>query len=150
MIDAEFGIAALVIGGTLIFPLSVLLCKLLGRSGKHQKNNPLAPLAIEGTFWMLLCIPVALGAAFHRLEWFFPAMILVIGGRYLTFKTLYGLKIFWVFAGALVAAGAGLIVINAPAHLSALAGGFIELLFAALIFSFCRPEKITPELAPNT
>ena len=34
------GIAALIIGGMFIFPLSILICKLFGASGKHNKNNP--------------------------------------------------------------------------------------------------------------
>jgi len=87
------GILTLIIGGMLIFPASVVLCKVLGRSGKHSNGNPLAPLAIEGTIWMLLSIPVAIGAALYRVEWFFPAMLLVIAGRYFTFATLYGMRI---------------------------------------------------------
>lgn len=53
----------------------------------------MAPLALEGTIWLLLAIPVAIGAALYRVEWFFPAMLLVIAGRYLTFSTLYDMRI---------------------------------------------------------
>ncbi|MEL7187564.1 MAG: hypothetical protein AAFN50_14210, partial [Pseudomonadota bacterium] len=95
------GILTLIFGGMLIFPASVVLCKIIGRSGKHHKDNPLAPLAIEGTIWMLLCILVAIGAALYKIEWFFPAMLLVIAGRYLTFSTLYGLRLYWAFAATL-------------------------------------------------
>ena len=77
-------LATLIIGGMFIFPLSVLLGKIIGCAGTHQKGNPLAPLAIYGTIWMVLSIPIAVGAALTRIEWFFPAMLLVIGSRYPT------------------------------------------------------------------
>lgn len=128
------GILTLVFGGTLIFPVSILLCKLIGRSGKHNKSNPLAPLAIEGTFWMLLSIPVAAGAAFYRLEWFFPAMMLVIAGRYLTFSTLYGLRVYWVFSIALVVGAFTCLGLQAPVYIGGLAGGLIEIVFAVIIY----------------
>ncbi|UTF61826.1 hypothetical protein [Gilvimarinus sp. DA14] len=131
--SANIGIATLVLGGTLIFPLSVLLCKALGRSGKHQPGNPLAPLAIEGTLWMLFSIPIAIGAAFYRPEWFFPAMMFVIGGRYLTFNTLYGNRVFWLFGVVLFAAGWLLLALQAPVYAGGIAGGAIELVFALLI-----------------
>ncbi|MCP8899484.1 DUF7010 family protein [Gilvimarinus xylanilyticus] len=132
--SANVGIATLIVGGTLIFPLSVLLCKALGRSGKHQKGNPLAPLAIEGTLWMLFSIPIAIGAAFYRPEWFFPAMMFVIGGRYLTFNTLYGNRIFWLFGGVLFAAAWLLLALQVPVYAGGLTGGMIELVFAFIIF----------------
>ena len=128
------GVWTLVFGGMLIFPASVLLSKALGRSGQHDKQNPLASLAMEGTVWMLLSIVLALGLSLHRVDWFFPAMLLVIGGRYLTFKTLYGMKLYWVFGGTLAAAGFALGVLAAPASLGALAGALIEYGFGLAIF----------------
>lgn len=136
LISPTAAISTLVFGGMAIFPISVLLCKLAGRSGKHQSDNPLAALANEGTVWMLLSIPIAIGAAFYRYEWFFPAMLLVIAGRYLTFQTLYGNKLFWLFAAALATAGIVSLMNNAPVFVGALLGGGIEWLFAAIIFKF--------------
>jgi len=127
------GIAALVFGGTLIFPVSVLLCKLLGRSGKHQKDNPLASLAIEGTVWMLLSIPIAVVAGLYKPEWFFPAMLLVIGGRYLTFNTLYGNRVFWLFGASLVVSSSVLVMVDAPVYVGGITGGAIELIFALVV-----------------
>ena len=142
-IDSLTGILTLVFGGMFIFPISVVLCKVFGRSGKHEKDNPLAPLAIEGTFWMLLSIPVAAGAAFYKLEWFFPAMILVIAGRYLTFSTIYGMRLYWVFGAVLVLSALGLLILNAPVYLSAITGGVVELLFALLIFIYKNQLALT-------
>lgn len=129
------GIVALIVGGTLIFPASVLLCKAIGRSGAHARGNPLAPLAIEGTIWMVLSIPVAVAAAFYKIEWFFPAMLLVIAGRYLTFTTLYGMKIYWVFGVSLAAAAVPLAVLEAPVSIGAFTGSLIEYAFGAAIFT---------------
>jgi hypothetical protein len=37
LVDPMSGIWTLALGGMLIFPVSVLLCKVLGRTGKHSK-----------------------------------------------------------------------------------------------------------------
>lgn len=135
------GILTLIFGGMLIFPLSVLLCKLLGRSGKHHKDNPLAALAIEGTFWMLLSIPVAVAASFYKLELFFPAMLMVIAGRYLTFNTLYGSRVFWVFSVCLVVAAMALVFLKSSVYVGGITGGLVELLFALVIYIRVRRLK---------
>lgn len=125
---------ALLIGGALIFPLSVVLTKLLGRRGTHDAGNPLGQLASEGTFWMLAGIAVAYALATLKIEWFFPAMLLMIGGRYLTFQTIYGLRLYWLFGGILCALGVALASLRASPHVGALAGGAVEMVFAVLLF----------------
>lgn len=125
----------LLVAGAFIHPVSVLLTKVLGRRGAHQPGNPLARLAMESTIWMLMGIAVAFILSTLRIEWFFPAMLLVIGGRYLTFQTLYGLSIYWALGGTLCVAGIGLALTRASPLFSALAGGVIELLFAGLIYA---------------
>lgn len=139
----KYGIAALIIGGMFIFPISLLLCKLVGVSGKHDKSNPLGPLAMEGTFWMLLSIPIAFAASLYNIELFFPAMLLVIGGRYLTFSTLYGMKIYWVLGVILAATGFALAFFNAPVAYGAFAGAAIELILGSVIFAFYKQELVT-------
>lgn len=134
-VSATAGIVALVLGGMLIFPASVLLCKALGRPGKFSEGNPLARLAIEGTIWMMLAIPLAIGAALYRAEWFFPAMLLVIAGRYFTFQTLYGLKIYWAFGATLALSAALLLMFEAPVVAGAYTGAIIEYAYAIAIFS---------------
>lgn len=129
------GILVLIFGGALIFPVSVVLCKVLGRSGKHKKDNPLAFLAIEGTVWMLLSIPIAVGISLYKPEWFFPSMLMVIAGRYLTFNTLYGSRLFWLLSGFLIVSAIGLVIFHAPMYVSGLVGGLIELVFALVIYS---------------
>ena len=62
-------------------------------------------------------------------------MLLVIGGRYLTFATLYGMRIYWAL-GLVLASGAYLIAASKLAPpLAAAAGGATELLFAVIVLS---------------
>lgn len=134
-------IAALLIGGMFIFPLSVALSKLVGRSGAHAKQNPLAPLATAVTLWMLLAIPIAYAASLHKIEWFFPAMLLTIGGRYLTFSTLYGLRIYYVCGAVLSIAGIGLVLFKLPFPFGAMAGAVIEYVFGVVVFLKARSDS---------
>ena len=128
------GIITLIIGGMFIFPASIVLSKALGRTGKHDKANPLAGLAIGGTFWMLLSIPIAVAVSLYRVEWFFPAMLLVIGGRYLTFPIIYGMKIYWAFGVVLALSVFPLVVFEAPPASGAFTGALIEYVFGVAIF----------------
>jgi hypothetical protein len=95
-------------------------------------------LAGEGTFWLLAGIAIAYVIQTAHLAWFFPAMLLIIGGRYLTFQTLYGLRIYWVLGVTLCAASFAWAVLRAPASFAALCGAAIEIIFAVLIF--CQPK----------
>lgn len=127
-------VIALLVGGAAIHLLSVALAKLFGRRGAHDPGNPLAVLAGEGTIWFLSLIAIAFGLRLFRLEWFFPAMLLIIGGRYLTFQTLYGLRLYWVLGGVLSLAGMALALTRVTVPVAAFTGGAIELVFASLFF----------------
>jgi hypothetical protein len=129
---------ALFVGGMFIHPAAMLLSRILGRSGAHTKGNPLAPLALEGTVWLLLSVAVAFLASMHRPEFFFIAMLLTIGGRYFTFATIYGLKLYWICGAALAAAGFVLAATGADTAAIALAGGILELAFAGWVFATSR------------
>ncbi|MBK8285228.1 MAG: hypothetical protein IPK97_10330 [Ahniella sp.] len=132
------GMLTLFFGGMLIYPLSLVLCRLLGRSGKQLPDNTLANLGMESTVQMLLGIIMAFALASFRIEWFFPAMLVVIGGRYLLFATLYGLKLYWLCGGILIAAAAVLVMINAPVLWGAFVGSAIEFAFAAILYPVGR------------
>jgi hypothetical protein len=134
-VSSSAAVWTLLIAGAFIHPVSVLITKALGSAGTHKPGNPLARLAMEGTFWMLAGIAIAFGTSVLRVEWFFPAMLLIIGGRYLTFQTVYGLSLYWVLGATLCVAGIALALLRAPVPLSALAGGLIEVVFAALVYS---------------
>lgn len=128
-------VLALLFGGGLIHPLSVLLNRLLGRSGKHSTGNVLGGLAAEGTFWLLAGCAIAYGVSVLRIEWFFPAMLLVIGGRYFTFQTLYGLRSYWACGALLCFTGLALALARMPVAVGAFAGAAVEIAFSAVLFA---------------
>jgi len=125
---------ALLFGGMLIHPLGVFICKALGARGTHTKGNPMGQLAGASTFWLIFCLPLAYLLGLQRGGWFFAAMLLVIGGRYLVFATLYGMRLYWALGLALAAAGFALGYLSAPAHVAAVVGAILEIVFAATFF----------------
>ena len=56
-------------------------------------------------------------------------MLLVIGGRYLVFATIYGMRLYWALGLALAAAGAVLTWLRLPALVVVAAGTVIEFAF---------------------
>lgn len=108
MVSPEKAMWVLLVGGALIHPVGLVMCRLLGASGSHAKGNPLGLLAGASTFWLIFCLPLAYGLGLRQPAWFFAAMLLVIGGRYLVFGTLYGMRLYWALGLAL--AGAGFVV----------------------------------------
>lgn len=138
---------ALYAGGVLIHPLSVLLTRLLGRSGRHASGNPLGMLAFATTIWMILMLFLAYGIALWRIELFFPAMLFIIGGRYLTFATLFGGKVFWVCGAVLAAAGYGLATQHAAPAAGAFAGSVIEIVFGGIVLAAMRGTRGTARVS---
>jgi len=128
-------VIAFLVAGMFIFPASVLVDKLFGRSGKHHKDNPLGPLALESTVMMMLGILIALGTLTAGWQMFFPVMLLIIAGRYLVFATIYGMKLYWIFAAALAAAGVAVFRLELPFYSGGLIGGAIEIVFAGLLMA---------------
>jgi hypothetical protein len=98
-------ILAVVIGGVFIFPLTQMLLRLSGRSAALSKENPFNSLGMQVAFVlpfsMLLLMPVSR----YNLNWFFPALMVLLGAHYLPFATLYGMRMFLFLSGILIAAG---------------------------------------------
>lgn len=98
-------ILTVVIGGFFIFPLTQTLLRLSGRRASVSRENPFNSLGMQVAFVlpfsMLLLVPVGL----YSLNWFFPALMVLVGAHYLPFATLYGMRIFLLLSGILVAAG---------------------------------------------
>jgi hypothetical protein len=132
----------LLIGGMLIQPVSVLLYKIIGLSGNHTKGNPLGNLGMEVTIFMIMCLPIAFGLSLQYSEWFFQGMLLIIGGRYLTFSSIYGIRLYWIL-GAILGVAAYLLFYNGVKSFGTLlTGSLIEILFGTFMFlSFRRNNK---------
>jgi len=141
LVSSQTAILTLSFGGMLIHPLGLLLAKLVGVSGSHHKKNPLGKLIMEGTFFMLMCIPLALLLSLQEHAWFFQGMLLIIGGRYLTFSSLYGIKTYWVLGGMLGAAAFALFFFKVNPAISALSGSLLELGFGIFMFLSYRKTK---------
>ncbi len=139
--SAQIGIWALLIGGMLIFPVSTLIEKLMGIKGIHDKDNPLGKLGMEGTIWMIMCIPIAYGVSLINSAWFFQGMLMIIGGRYLTFASIYGLRFYWVFGAVLGLSAIVLFKLQAKDFTSALTGGLIEILFGIALYVIFKHGK---------
>lgn len=140
-ISTQTAIWILFFGGMLIHPLGLVIGKMIGFSGQHGKNNLLGRLAMEGTIYMLMCIPLALMLSLQNHAWFFQGMLLIIGGRYLTFATLYGNKAYWLLGGLLGLAAFLLFFFKADTAISALSGSTIEIVFGTVLFAQFRKEK---------
>lgn len=137
---ANQAIATLFIGGMMIHPVGVLLTKLLRRPGAHAKGNPCATLAMESTILMIMSFPIAYGASLANAAWFFPAMMMIIGGRFLLFATMYGMKVYWL-VGATLGIAAWLLYKNtAPFALGAFTGCAIEGTFSLVIYAMVRKD----------
>lgn len=139
---------ALLIGGMAIHPVATVICRLLGSSGSPSKGNPLGTLAWASTLWLIFSLPVAYVVSLYRIEWFFPAMLLVIGGRYLTFNTLFGIRVYWVLGLSLAAAGYLLGRSLASPTAGAFVGASIELVFAVFILISHR-RRVRPNNSFN-
>ena len=140
-VSPEKAVWTLLIGGVLIHPVSILLNKVLGNSGTHAQGNLLGRLAMEGTIFMIMCIPLAYGLSFQKVEWFFQGMLLIIGGRYLTFATLYGSRLYWALGIGLGLAAYLLFTLHAASHTTVLTGAAIEIVFGLVMLTVVRRRK---------
>jgi uncharacterized protein DUF7010 len=102
--STKSAILALVFGGMFIFPLTQLLLRVMGKP-HSLPGHPTNALAIQIAFTVPIGLPLVGAAALHRLNWFYPATMLVVGGHYLPFMYLYGMWQFGALAALLVVGG---------------------------------------------
>ncbi len=104
-VTPKASILTVMIGGFFIFPLTQMLLRLSGRRASVSKENPFNSLGMQIAFVlgfsMLLLVPVGL----YQLNLFFPALMVLLGAHYLPFATLYGMRMFLILAGILIATG---------------------------------------------
>ncbi|GAB3796576.1 hypothetical protein GCM10028819_14420 [Spirosoma humi] len=140
--SARQAVWALLVGGALIHPISTLINTVTGVKATASKDNQLTSLALEGTLFMLMTIPLAYGLSLIRVEWFFQGMLLIIGGRYLTFHTVYGNKLYWLLGGLLGSSAYYLYASSTQSLVTTLTGGVIEVIFSVVLFyDFAAREK---------
>jgi len=98
-------ITMLVVGGFFIFPLTELLVRLGGVKGWIGENNSLRELGMQVAFVLPASMPLLVPVGLYRLNWFYPAMMILLGAHYLPFVFLYGMRMFGILAGLLVVGG---------------------------------------------
>ncbi len=98
-------IVILIVGGFFIFPLTVLLLRLSGRSSKLAPENTMGQLAMQAAFVLPLSLPLVGAAALYRIDWFYPAFMIALGVHYIPFWFLYGMRMFAFLASFLITAG---------------------------------------------
>lgn len=134
-------ILTLVISGFFIFPLTQVLLRLSGRPARVSKGNPLHWLGMQVAlvlpFSMLLLVPVG----YFRLNWFFPALMVLLGSHYLPFAFLYGMRMFCALAGILITMGLVIaLYFSQTFSLGAWVAGLVLLVFAWIGRSNAREE----------
>jgi hypothetical protein len=107
-INHRLGMAVLFFVSMLLFPLTQLILKLMGRPTKLDPENTLGQLAAQIAFTVPIGFILVGAATLHRENWFYPAGMVVVGAHYLPFIFLYGMPLFGLLAGLLIAAGVGI------------------------------------------
>lgn len=98
-------IVSLVLSGFFIFPLTQLLLRASGRPSSLNRGNPLGNLAMQIAFTLPLSMLLLAPVTAFRLNWFFPALMILVGAHYLPFTFLYGMRMFIPLSVVLVSGG---------------------------------------------
>jgi hypothetical protein len=105
-------IITVVIGGFFIFPVTTLFIRFSGRTPKVSAGNPLTMLGMQIAFVLPCSMPVLLGVARYRIEWFFPALTILVGAHYFPFVFLYGMRLFAALAALMVGGGMAIVMLG--------------------------------------
>jgi hypothetical protein len=139
LVSAAFGtwvsprasILTVVIGGFFIFPLTQMLLRLSPRRASVSAENPFTGLGMQVAFVLPLSMLLLVPVGHYSLNWFFPALMVLVGAHYLPFATLYGMRMFLFLAGILIGAGVVVAVYFADTFtLGAWIGGLALFVFA--------------------
>lgn len=97
------GIIVLVVAGCFIFPLTLLVLRVMGRPAGLPKGHPMNALGMQVAFMLPLNLPLVAAATLFRHNWFYPSVMLLLGTHYLPFVFMYGMPQFAALAAALIA-----------------------------------------------
>jgi hypothetical protein len=126
-------IVMLVVGGFFIFPATELLIRIVGERTPVSSTNALRSLGMQVAFVLPLSMPLLLPVGLYRLNWFYPAMMVLLGAHYLPFVFLYGMRMFALLAALLVGGGIAIAMyFSASFSIGAWYTGTILLVFAEI------------------
>ncbi len=103
--SSRTAIAVLVIGGFFIFPITELLVRTVGSRLTLDRRNLLPQLGMQVAFILPLSMPLLVPVSRYHLNWFYPALMILLGAHYLPFVFLYGMRMFAVMAACLLGGG---------------------------------------------
>lgn len=133
-----------VIAGFFIFPLTQMVLRLSGSPARVSKGNPLHLLGMQVAFVLPLSMLLLVPVGYFRLNWFFPALMILVGAHYLPFAFLYGMRMFLFLAGILIAIGVAIAMYFAATFsVGAWVGGIILFVFAWIGRSVATKEART-------
>ncbi|MBZ5590033.1 MAG: hypothetical protein LAO05_15875 [Acidobacteriia bacterium] len=101
-------ITMLVVGGFFIFPTTELLIRVAGGRNPLSAQNSLRHLGMQVAFVLPFSMPLLLPVGLYRPNWFYPALMVLLGAHYIPFVFLYGMRMFAVLAALVV--GGGLVI----------------------------------------
>ncbi len=137
LIAANSGISpaftVLFFGGMIIFPLSVLIARLIAPTESRTTTVAMDRLGLESTAILFAGLLLAYLLLERAPDLVFPAAALAIGVRYFVFRTLYGDAIYWVLGALIVAAAAAASFSVIRATALPVAVGLIEIGMAIVI-----------------
>jgi len=138
---ASAAITILVVGGFFIFPITELLIRISKGRSPLRTQNSLGQLGMQIAFVLPLSMPLLLPVSLYRLNWFYPAMMILLGAHYIPFVFLYGMRMFAVMA-ALIAGGGMAIAMywSSSFSIGAWYTGIILVLFAVVGRTIIRRE----------
>ena len=143
--SAAAAMAVLFVGGMLIFPLSSLVLKTMKGPAFLPKGHPSVALAMQSAFTVPLGLLVAIALGTLAPSLFLPASHIIVGAHYLTFISLYGMRVYGVLAGVLVGVGAAAIfAVPALRGASGWIGAAVLLVSAVPLFVSHRLEAQRP------
>ena len=141
----RLGMAVLFFVSMLLFPLTQLTLKLIGRPATLRRENTLNQLGMQIAFTVPIGFILVGAATLYRENWFYPASMVVVGAHYLPFIFLYGMPQFGILAGLLIICGTGIGMFGSDAFTL---GGWISAVIL-IMFAFIGRGVILKEEGRN-
>lgn len=130
-VTPKASVLAVVIGGFFIFPLTQMFLYLSGRRASVSRQNSFNSLGMQVALVLPLSMLLLLPVGLYRANWFFPALMVLLGAHYLPFATLYGMRMFLLLGGILISIGVVIaLYFSGTFSLGAWVGGLILFVFA--------------------
>lgn len=142
LISPAAAIAALVLGGFLIFPLTEVLARA-NKAPPLSRGNSLRWLGLQAAFVLPFSMPLLLPVTRYNMGLFYPAMTILLGAHYLPFVFLYGMRAFAGLAAFLI--GGGVCLALSGPHRFSLGAWYtsgVLLVFAIVAHRIVRAERM--------